>query len=76
MIANTSLFDLEKFVGNDLENEAFEKAKEKNDSKANFAIYLALKEEWNIPNYIEEGLIWLADDSIIKDDIMEVKKDE
>lgn len=77
MLANKTMFDLTKDNGTELENEAFEKANEKKDSKANFAIELALKvEEWNTPYYIEEGLLWLAIENHKKIEIMEVPTNE
>ncbi len=64
MLANKSLFDLTETDDTLLEKEAFDKAKKIGDSgKPDFAIKYAIEEtEWEIPKYIEEGLVWLADE--------------
>ena len=65
MIANASLFDLKNVDGDALEDEAFEKAEEKKNCKANFAVELSMNEApWIIPFYIKEGLMWLAEGNI------------
>ena len=74
MIANKSLFGLTNEDCNNLENEAFEKAKKKKNSKANFAIELALDEDkWITPHYIEEGLLWLAENCIESEKVEDKK---
>lgn len=62
IIANPSLFELDE--EENIEKMAFEKAIGiGNDSKANFAIEYAIdKTEWNIPEYITEGLLWLSEE--------------
>ena len=73
MLANKTMFNLRKDDGTELENEAFEKAGEKEKKKANFAIELALSDEmWKTPYYIEEGLLWLANENHKEVEIMEV----
>lgn len=77
MMTNKTMFNLTNDDGNELENEAFEKAGEKENKKANFAIELALSEEkWETPYYIEEGLLWLAEGNHKKVEIMEVPINE
>ncbi len=64
ILANQSLFELtENDMPSLLEENAFETAKRiGKSSKADFAIKYAIeKTEWSVPKYIEEGLIWLAD---------------
>jgi predicted ATP-dependent endonuclease of OLD family len=63
MLANKELFCIEE-VGSDsaTERSAFEKAQKiGKESKADFAIKYAIeKNEWTVPKYIEDGLLWLA----------------
>jgi len=76
IIANKNMYGLIDKLGDELENVAFSKAKEKINSKANYAIELALsKESWNVPKYITEGLTWLAEDVQINKTIEEAKNE-
>jgi hypothetical protein len=59
MLANSSLFPLTGKSPQELEIEAFEDAQEV--KKSHFALDHALRvAEWNIPRYIQEGLLWLS----------------
>lgn len=62
ILANQSLFELTGDDDLSLERNAFEKAeKVGKPSKADFAIEYAIeKTGWNVPKYIEDGLVWLA----------------
>lgn len=59
MLANPKLFPLAAKTVPELETEAWEAAKE--EKKSEFALTHALSDnEWVIPRYIREGLVWLA----------------
>lgn len=62
MLANRALFEISSESVRDSEKDAFEKAIEVgNKSKADFAIeYAIVKTAWEVPKYIEDGLVWLA----------------
>lgn len=61
ILANTNIFKINGINDNDIETQAYKKAK-KIDKKSDFAITYAInKMDWNIPKYIKDGLIWLAD---------------
>ena len=64
ILANRTLLKLEGDDDLSLEKNALEKAKQiGKSSKANFAIKYAIEEtEWKVPKYIEEGLVWLANE--------------
>ncbi len=60
MLSNPQLFDLAGLNDRDMENQAEEKAK--NVRKSDFALKHAIDEvDWNVPRYIREGLLWLAE---------------
>lgn len=60
MLANLELFGLQN--DNMLEMKTFNEAN--NIDKTDFAIEYAIeKTDWNIPKYIKEGLVWLANGS-------------
>lgn len=61
ILANKNLFEISG-RGKALEKRAWAKAQLQNDHKADFAIEWALRTDWNIPRYIKEGLIWLANE--------------
>lgn len=66
MIANPSLFELAGLSLDKVEEQAWEQAKKL--KKTDFALTYALeKNDWIVPRYIREGLVWLAasDDCII-----------
>jgi len=75
ILANQGLFNLTGDDDRIHEKNAFDKAKEIGSlGKADFAIKHAIeKTDWNVPKYIEDGLIWLAsevegtDENIVKD---------
>lgn len=59
ILANPHLFDLVEITPQDLEQEAYEKAKA--IRKTEFALEYALERtQWAVPRYIAEGLYWLA----------------
>ena len=62
VLANKGLFGIEDEDGMDVEKAAFDKAEKiGKPSKADFAIEYAIEEnEWTVPKYIEDGLLWLA----------------
>jgi len=62
MLANRTLFGISSTSKHESENEVFEEAKKVGSkSKADFAIEYAIeKTTWNTPKYIEDGLVWLA----------------
>lgn len=69
ILANRSLFELEDTLNNEEEEvEAYGEAEKiGKGGKANFAIKYAIdKTDWNVPKYIQEGLIWLDGDLIEK----------
>lgn len=60
MLANPELFPLPGPSEQEKETQAWEKATE--EKKSEFALRHALSEaEWNIPRYIQRGLVWLAE---------------
>lgn len=65
ILANKALFELSATTGPELEKEAFSKAEKIGiSSKADFAIKFAIEKiDWNVPKYIEDGLVWLANKS-------------
>jgi hypothetical protein len=66
MLANPLLFPRTGTTGIDHENNAWEEAKTVKKSK--FALEHALTvQEWNIPRYIREGLLWLSGDDAAPD---------
>ena len=74
ILANQTLFGLTENDDLTLEKNAFNVAKKIGDSsKADFAIEYAIeKTEWNVPKYIDDGLIWLANKSdVAKEDATE-----
>lgn len=73
ILANQELFKIKANGENSIEKLAFEKAKSiGNSSKADFAIKYAIEEtNWNVPKYIEEGLIWLANGPLSDEDTRE-----
>jgi len=63
VIVNKDMFGLAANTNKELEDLAFEKAKDYVKSKANYAIEIAISSiDWKTPKYIEEGLIWLSTD--------------
>lgn len=59
MLANSAIFGLTEQNRDKAETEAYEAAQEV--KKSEFALDQALtRENWNIPRYIREGLLWLA----------------
>jgi hypothetical protein len=72
ILANRELFGLENEAETDekqAEKDAFDEAEKiGKNSKANFAIEYAIeKTNWKVPKYIEDGLLWLADNDIEKE---------
>ncbi len=65
ILANQLLFKLAGDNDLTLEKNAFDKARKiGNSSKADFAIKYAIEETgWSVPKYIEDGLIWLANET-------------
>lgn len=60
ILANRKLFTLTETATGALETEAMALADEQ--KKSEFALkHAVMTEEWTIPRYIKEGLIWLAD---------------
>jgi len=75
ILANLKLFGLDEETKElKVEEMAFTKAISiGNDSKANFAIEYAIdKTEWNVPEYIIEGLLWLSEENKSQDYAQEV----
>jgi hypothetical protein len=63
MLANTELFTFAGPSTKERETQAWEEAKGVKKSK--FALDYALTEDnWNIPRYISEGLVWLAEEDV------------
>lgn len=65
ILANRTLFNLDSECDESIaENIAFDRANTiGNASKANFAIEYAIdKTDWNVPEYITEGLLWLSEE--------------
>lgn len=61
IIANPSLFGFNELNDAVLEEEAYNKSEDYKKKKTDFALQYAIsEEEWIIPNYIKDGLIWLA----------------
>jgi len=61
ILNNLDRFGIDSGSAN-IEEEAYHKAKEFSKKKTDFALKYALDEtDWNIPLYIKEGLLWLAD---------------
>ena len=59
MLANPELFELN--ACDDKEGKAWDDAQKVEGEKTDFALQYAIYEtEWEIPNYIERGLLWLA----------------
>ena len=65
ILANQSLFELKGDDDLSFEKNAFAKAEKiGNSSKADFAIKYAIeKTGWSVPKYIEDGLVWLANNA-------------
>ncbi len=62
VLANRDLFKLSDIDEKNVEEAAYERAK--NFKKTNFALKYALENiKWQVPLYIKEGLMWLADSS-------------
>ena len=70
ILANQKLFELTGDDAPSLEMNAFNEAKKIGDSsKADFAIEYAIeKNDWSVPKYIEDGLIWLAGNAKISEE--------
>ena len=70
ILANQSLFQLTGDDDLSHERKAFEKAEELGkSSKADFAIKYAIeKTEWSVPKYIEDGLVWLANNAEVDEE--------
>jgi len=63
MLANTELFTFAGPSPKERETQAWEEAKGVKKSK--FALDYALTDDnWNIPRYISEGLVWLAEEDV------------
>jgi putative ATP-dependent endonuclease of OLD family len=63
MLANPQIFGFAGPTEKDREVQAWEKAK--GVKKSEFALNYALTvDQWNIPRYIREGLVWLADSGV------------
>jgi predicted ATP-dependent endonuclease of OLD family len=64
ILANKELFRVEGKNDSEIESDAFNKAQKiiGKTSKADFAIKYAIErpDNWQVPKYIKEGLIWLA----------------
>lgn len=59
ILANKNKFEIREVVS--IEKAAYEKAQKLEQKKTDFALKYALDDtDWNIPKYIKEGLIWLA----------------
>ncbi len=63
ILANKKLFKVDKKSDIETEEAAYLKAEDiANSSKMNFALGIGLFEEnWSVPRYIEEALLWLAE---------------
>lgn len=60
ILSNLDHFEIDR-ENDDIEKIAYDKAKEFSKKKTDFALTYALHEtDWNIPLYIKEGLLWLA----------------
>ncbi|KXZ29005.1 ATP-dependent endonuclease [Leptospira santarosai] len=60
LLSNRELFDLADFEEDKVESEAFSQAEK--IKKTNFAVKYSLElTDWNVPLYIKEGIIWLAE---------------
>jgi putative ATP-dependent endonuclease of the OLD family len=69
IIANSNLFNFADLNDKELEEAAFQKADEYNKKKTDFALQQAFSEDqWCIPFYIKEGLIWLTNASEVMED--------
>ncbi|WBT37796.1 ATP-dependent nuclease [Hyphomicrobium sp. DMF-1] len=61
ILANPTIFKLSGKTSQDLEQEADDLAREQ--KKSEFALkYATTKDDWAIPKYIKDGLMWLAED--------------
>ena len=61
MLANLPLFSMDSVDQTDLEQKIWDEADTKRNKKIEFALDYAIdKKDWNVPRYIAEGLIWLA----------------
>ncbi len=68
ILANINLFFDEEISKDEKEQVVYDKAKEFNNKKSDFALKYAIKEtEWEVPKYIAEGLQWLAKKNIHND---------
>jgi predicted ATP-dependent endonuclease of OLD family len=63
ILANKKQFEIDEKFDIETEEAAFSKAEDiANSSKMNFALDIGLfKENWSVPKYIEEALLWLAE---------------
>lgn len=65
MIANCALFSIAEVNDADIEAKAFDTAQDMKQKKTDFALQYALDDKtWNVPLYIKEGLIWLAEGNV------------
>jgi hypothetical protein len=63
MLANADLFTFAGPSTKEREAQAWDAAKK--EKKSEFALKYALEEDnWNIPRYIREGLVWLAENEV------------
>lgn len=61
VMANIGLFGISETLDSIIEKEAYEIAEKESKKKTDFALKYALSvESWNVPQYIHEGLVWLA----------------
>ena len=64
IIANRELFGFKDVPDSEIESISYEEAIEiSKKGKMNFALKIGLfTKEWNVPHYIEDGLLWLSKD--------------
>jgi putative ATP-dependent endonuclease of OLD family len=75
MLANPKIFNLSGEKDAELASDAYTKSLKIEKTKTEFALNYALNEHnWNVPNYLVEGLQWLAINPIeSKDSVSEVE---
>ena len=61
ILANRDLFGIKETGDeNEIEFQAYKQAKKFEKKKTDFAMKYSFEfEDWSVPNYLEEGLIWL-----------------